>query len=79
MENKKNLVRDLKQKKMTLTQDLNLYDTMVFKQQIYSRTESEIEQMEEFKNDLKVQVDHVDHKISSCLDCDKVLFCKKKC
>jgi hypothetical protein len=74
-----NLVKILKQEKMNLNQNLGLYNTMVYKTQVYSRTENQIHEMNNFKDDLKKQVNHIDYKITSCLNCEKILNCKTKC
>ena len=74
-----NLVHMLKQEKMTLNQNIGLYNTMVYKNQVYSRTEDQIQEMNNFKDDLRKQVNHIDHKIVSCLNCEKILNCKTKC
>lgn len=80
MENqKKELINTLRLESSSLKNNIGLYDTMVLKPQMMSRSVEEIDKMIEFRNGLQNTLDHVDHKLVSCLGCEKILTCSSKC
>lgn len=79
MDKKAKLIDKLKKDKMTLNQNAGLYHTMVIKNTIYSKTDEEIKNMFEFKDNLENESKHIDFKLENCLSCSRVNECKKKC
>ena len=70
---------ELKRQESSLKTNIGLYETMVIKPQMRSRTPEGIKTMIDFKEGLESEKEHIGYKRNNCLGCEKALTCKSKC